>query len=494
MYPLLRLAFSGTFLGLCFAAVGHAGQPAVGSPPDRDPAPGSDAPRLIPATGRPIELEVNKGTLVRLARPANTVFVADPDIADVQVKSPELVYIVAKSPGATVIYAVDANDEVLLNAPVRVAFDLAELRRSLQQLVPDGLISADSAGSNLVLSGKVGDAGQAEKVQALAAALVGGIKGSKVINRMSVVTPNQVNLQVRIAEVDRNILKQIGVDWTKFGSNGNYKFQTLNNQSPRNITSVSPGSTTVSNGVVTITPPSITSAIPTASFLTIGMFPFSTSATIEAMATEGFVTILAEPNLTAVSGQTADFLAGGSFPVPVIQSVSTGAPTVTVQYKQYGVQLAFTPTIIDSRHLSLKVAPQVSQLDYSNAVTENGVYYSCPDDPQRTNHRRPCQRPELRVGRTVDAQHFAETSIKFLGSAIFRSSARCFARSSFRTTRPSWSSSSPHTWCSRRRPWPPRRPMASRRRTTLSRCCLATRGGAACRRRRAVRSTPAAAV
>jgi pilus assembly protein CpaC len=102
------------------------------------------------------------------------------------------------------------------------------------------------------------------------------------------------------------------------------------------------------------------------------MFPFSTSATIEAMATEGFITILAEPNLTAVSGQTADFLAGGSFPVPVIQSVSTGAPTVTVQYEQYGVQLAFTPTITDSRHLSLKVAPQVSQLDYSNAVVENG--------------------------------------------------------------------------------------------------------------------------
>ncbi|MBV8739859.1 MAG: type II and III secretion system protein family protein [Alphaproteobacteria bacterium] len=372
MYPLLRLALTGTFLGICFAAIGHAGQPAVGAPPNRDPAPASDAARLIPATGRPIELEVNKGTLVRLARPANTVFVADPDIADVQVKSPELVYIAAKSPGATVIYAVDGNDNVLLNAPVRVAFDLADLRHSLQQLVPDGLISADSAGGDLVLSGKVGNAGQAEKVQALAAAFIGSVKGGKVINRMSVVTPNQVNLQVRIAEVDRSIMKQIGVDWTKFGSNGNYRFQTLNNQSPRNITSVSPGATTVSNGVVTITPPSITSAIPTTSFLTIGMFPFSTSATIEAMATEGFITILAEPNLTAVSGQTANFLAGGSFPVPVIQSVSTGAPTVTVQFQQYGVQLAFTPTITDSRHLSLKVAPQVSQLDYSNAVTENG--------------------------------------------------------------------------------------------------------------------------
>ena len=149
MYPLLRLALTWTFLGLCFAAIGHAGQPAAGAPPGRESAPASDAARLIPATGRPIELEVNKGTLVRLARPANTVFVADPDIADVQVKSPTLVYISAKAPGETVIYAVDASDSVLMNASILVEHDISRLRSSLQQLAPCEQVSAASVDGNL---------------------------------------------------------------------------------------------------------------------------------------------------------------------------------------------------------------------------------------------------------------------------------------------------------------------------------------------------------
>ena len=172
----------------------------------------------IPANGRPILLAAGRGTLIRLARPANTVFVANPDIADVQVKSPELVYITAKSPGATVIYAVDSDDNVLLNAPVRVDLDLSPLRQSLGQLVPGTAISVEQVDSNVVLSGTVADAGQAEKAKVLAAALAGEVKGAQVVNRLSVATPNQVDLHVRIAEVDRNILKQIGVDWSKVGA------------------------------------------------------------------------------------------------------------------------------------------------------------------------------------------------------------------------------------------------------------------------------------
>ena len=171
----------------------------------------------IPANGRPILLAAGRGTLIRLARPANTVFVANPDIADVQVKSPELVYITAKSPGATVIYAVDSDDNVLLNAPVRVDLDLSPLRQSLGQLVPGTAISVEQVDSNVVLSGTVADAGQAEKAKVLAAALAGEVKGAQVVNRLSVATPNQVDLHVRIAEVDRNILKQIGVDWSRLG-------------------------------------------------------------------------------------------------------------------------------------------------------------------------------------------------------------------------------------------------------------------------------------
>jgi pilus assembly protein CpaC len=121
--------------------------------------------------------------LVRLSGPAATVFVANPEIADVQVKSPTLVYITAKAPGETVIYAVDATDSVLLNAPLLVQHDLSRLRSSLQQLAPGERVSADSVDGNLVLNGVVSDAGKADKVRALAASIAGEVKGSQVINR-----------------------------------------------------------------------------------------------------------------------------------------------------------------------------------------------------------------------------------------------------------------------------------------------------------------------
>jgi pilus assembly protein CpaC len=301
--------------------------------------------------------------LIRLARPASTVFVANPDIADVQVKSPQLVYVTAKSPGATVIYAVDANDEVLLNAPVRVSLDLSELRQSLHQVVPGSAISVEQVDSNVVLTGTVADAGQANKARVLATAVAGEFKGGQVVNRLSVATPNQVDLHVRIAEVDRTILKQIGVDWSKIGTGSDVTFSTSNTFMPRSITS----------GTSSDTQSILAGLIPAANFVTFGMFPSAKafSATIEALATEGFLTVLAEPNLTAVSGQTASFLAGGEFPYEVAQP--GGATTVfTVQFKQFGVQLAFTPTIIDANHLSLRVRPEVSQLDFANGVPLNG--------------------------------------------------------------------------------------------------------------------------
>jgi pilus assembly protein CpaC len=333
---------SGTAARNSANAAGADPGATAAAPIGQNRPPPSGAAVQIPANGRPILLAAGRGTLIRLARPANTVFVANPDIADVQVKSPELVYITAKSPGATVIYAVDSDDNVLLNAPVRVDLDLSPLRQSLGQLVPGTAISVEQVDSNVVLSGTVADAGQAEKAKVLAAALAGEVKGAQVVNRLSVATPNQVDLHVRIAEVDRNILKQIGVDWSRLGRT--VSFNTVNNQ----------GLTIPTNQ------------------LSVGMLS-NVMATVDALATEGFLTVLAEPNLTAVSGQTASFLAGGEFPYPVAQPGSVGNNAViTIQFEQFGVQLAFTPTIIDANHLSLRVRPEVSQLDFADAVTVSG--------------------------------------------------------------------------------------------------------------------------
>ena len=331
---LFRIA--GSMMILAFAATSQAADP---SSPAAAPRGGAQ----IPANGGRITLEVNKGTLVRLTGPAATVFVANPEIADVQVKSPTLVYISAKAPGETVIYAVDASDSVLLNASILVEHDISRLRSSLRQLAPGERVSADSVDGNLVLSGVVSDAGKADKVRALAASIAGEAKGSQVINRMTVATPNQINLQVRIAEVDVNVLKDIGVNWTKIGSD--LAFMTNN---PASVMGELTNSLRVGHIMGT-----------------------AASATITALTDEGFITNLAEPNLTAMSGQTASFLAGGEFPVPINgSSAATGGfPTITVEFKSFGVSLAFTPTVIDAQHLNLRVRPEVSELSTNGAVS-----------------------------------------------------------------------------------------------------------------------------
>jgi pilus assembly protein CpaC len=320
------------------------GRGIVAAPPQNAARPlyGGSAAQIA-ANGVPIVLEVNKGTLIRLTAPAATVFIANPDIADVQVKSPTLIYVSAKAPGETVLYAVDASDAVLLNSPVRVEHDISRLRSSLRMLAPGERISAESVDNNLVLSGMVSDAGQAEKARALAQSIAGETKGT-VINRMTVTTPNQVNLHVRVAEVSLTALSAIGVNWHKLGSN-----LIINTSNPTTIMG-SIGSNEIIIGRVA------SQAI---------------SATIDALAQEGFITDLAEPDLVALNGQTASFLAGGEFPVPVAgSSTSTGGvPTVTVEFKSFGVSLAFTPTILDAHHLNLRVRPEVSSLTSVGAVS-----------------------------------------------------------------------------------------------------------------------------
>jgi pilus assembly protein CpaC len=335
--------------------------PEPASPSSPPPAAAPAAPQAVapthapPATvsqvapgGPAIELEAGKGTLIRLKAPAATVFIANPDIADVQVKSPSLIYVSAKSPGDTVVYAVDATDNVLLHSPVHVGHDLSRMRESMHELLPGENISVHSVDNSLVLSGDVSTAGRAERARALAASIASAtdVKNASIINQLSVNTPNQVNLRVRIAEVNRTALKALGFNFSK--SSGNLLVATDNpftNQAISNTNELAysfglPGSST------------------------------RLQAVVDALSQENLITTLAEPNLTATSGQTASFLAGGEFPVPVgATSATTGAPTITVDFKTFGVELDFTPTIIDATHLSLKVRPEVSQLSTTGAMS-----------------------------------------------------------------------------------------------------------------------------
>src|SRR3954468_18923396 len=256
---------------------------AVSGVPPRPviPAPGravegSPAARLVPASGSPIVLEAGKGTLIRLSRAAATVFIANPDVADVQVKSPSLIYLTAKAPGQTALYAVDAEDRVLLNAPVRVEHDLSRLRHSIHTLAPGQNVSVRSVDNALVLGGTVATAGQAATVSSLADAIAKETKG-KVSNRMAVATPNQVNIRVKVAEVDRQVLNALGVNWKKLA--GGFRIDTDNPVTDNLITNQN-----------------------TMGFL-VGGGSARTLAIFDALAQENLLVTLAEPNLTATNGQ-----------------------------------------------------------------------------------------------------------------------------------------------------------------------------------------------
>ena len=228
------LTFAAVASGLMLCVAVNAAEAPTASAiatPAATPAPdASSVPANIRPSGPPVVIEIGKGTLFHLPRPAATVFVANPDIADVQVKSPTLLYISANKtkPGETVVYAVDDKENVLVSTVIHVDYDLARLRQSYKQSLPGERISVGSMEGKVVLSGEASSAGQAEKARALAIAMIGGDKAAdEVINQLTVVTPNQVNLRVRIAEVNRQVLKQLGVNWTRLGDN-HFQFTTGN--------------------------------------------------------------------------------------------------------------------------------------------------------------------------------------------------------------------------------------------------------------------------
>ena len=346
MHKILVLAAAGSvLLGVTGSNAAELLSPPA-APAARTAAVTTSAPpsgvSQVPAKGPPILLEAGKGTLIRLPRPAATVFIANPDVADVQVKSPSMIYVNAKTPGETVLYAVDADDNVLLNAPIRVEHDVSRLRESLHALIPGENVAVESVDGSLVLKGNVSTALRAEKANALATSIANEAKG-KVVNQLSVATPNQVNLRVKIAEVSRTVLKAFGVNWSK--TVGNTQFNTSNPVTGGQIASRN----TITFGL--------------------GAPGSRIEAQVDALAQEGLLTILAEPNLTATNGQPASFLAGGEFPVPVAGSAANGIATITVAFKEFGIRLDFTPTIMDAQHVSLRVRPEVSELTNTGAVS-----------------------------------------------------------------------------------------------------------------------------
>ena len=340
------------------------------------------APQLISPTGIVINLDVGKGVIVRLDRPCTSVFVSDPTTADVQLKSPSVLYVMGKSAGETTIYATDKDDNILLNSRISVHQDIDRLQHEIDQLAPNSGITARGVDDSIVLSGTLRSAAIGDDIRKIAGRYVAS--PAQVVNKMNLDEPNQVNLQVRVAEVDRTTLKQFGINWETMTNNGFASFgivsaastlTTLATNSSKVIPIIpgqNPSATTVI-GFNTQNSSLLGNAVNNNFYAGIKSGHSTINALVDALAQQGLITVLAEPNLTTLSGQKASFLAGGEFPVPVPQTGGGNSAAITIDWKQFGVSLNFTPTILGNGRIGLHVAPEVSQLAPQQGIVLDGV-------------------------------------------------------------------------------------------------------------------------
>ncbi|MFM0349842.1 type II and III secretion system protein family protein [Paraburkholderia sp. RL17-347-BIC-D] len=311
----------------------------------------------------PLNISAGKGTLVRLNENATSVFVADPTVADVHVPSPMAVFVLGKKTGTTTLYVLGANNKTLVQRTVVVGRDMDGLRSMIAARFPGMNVQMSTGLGSLQLSGRVANPADADAVvQAVTPYLA---DKEVLINRMTIDRPLQVQLRVRITEVDRNVTQQLGINWQAMGNAvGNFYGGIFSGRPIYNLTQpiVGPnGQTTYPVNLPTNNAFSLFGAFKTNNV--------NIQVLVDALNQEGLLTVLAEPNLVALSGQTASFLAGGEFPIPVSQT--NGA--ISVEFKQFGVKLDFTPTVLSDRRISLKVRPEVSQIDTSVSVTTGGI-------------------------------------------------------------------------------------------------------------------------
>ena len=335
-------------------------------------ADASPAGRSVAVGGSSVvQINTGRGRLVTLARPMSDVFIADDAVADVQVRSPTQLYIYGKKTGETTISATTKSGAVVYATTVRVGQNLDSIDAMLQLAMPDAQLTATPMNGLVLLTGTVAGPGDAAEAERLVQAFVGDT--SKVLSRLRTATPLQVNLQVRIAEVSRSFIKNVGVNLQSFDSTGGFQFGIGQG---RGATQYFPNSGGANGGGLFTNGTNATAgstSLATAGATTIGLagklLGLNLLSAIDLGETTGQVTTLANPNLTALSGETATFLAGGEVPIPISQ----GLGAVSVEYKQYGISLAYTPTVLSDGRISLRVRPEVSQLDYSNAVTLGGT-------------------------------------------------------------------------------------------------------------------------
>lgn len=339
----------------------------------------------VSAPARSLALGIGRGELVTLPATMSDVFVANDTIADVQIKSGNQLYVFGKAGGETTVYASNARGEIVWSSNIRVGTNLDSIDQMLHMAMPEARIATATMNNTVLLTGIVAAPEDAAEAERLVKAFVG--EKTNVISRLKMATPLQVNLDVKIAEVSRSLTRNISTNLASYStSSGGFQYGIGQGSGfyspgssnlplgvgtqvsgyvpvPANITASNPHGLTATNGVG-ITAATIGSTIG----LTGKLLGLNLLAALNLGEQIGLVTTLAEPNLTALSGETAEFLAGGEYPIPM----STGLGQTSVEFKKYGVSLSYTPTVLANGRISLRVRPEVSELTSEGAVTLNG--------------------------------------------------------------------------------------------------------------------------
>ena len=312
----------------------------------------------------PIKLDVDKATLIQLAEPAATVFVANPEIADIQVpNAPNAtnVIVFGKKAGATTLYAMTASGKLATYA-VEVTRPAGDIAAALHKQVPTADVQVLSAPNGITVSGTARSPADVQQLKNTARQYVG--EKDSVNLDVAIQASTQVTLRVRVVEVARSVNKNFGFNWNGIFDSGTIAIGLLQGRIPTTVT------TDTATGVTT------RSFIPGNSADTFGSVGgafhdgrVDVAGLIDALQAEGLVTILAEPNLTAVSGETASFLSGGEFPVPISQ----GLQQITIEWKRFGVNVDFAPLVLSGNRISIKVRPEVSELTDTGSVVVNNI-------------------------------------------------------------------------------------------------------------------------
>jgi len=340
------------------------------------PASPALAQEVVPAQ-QDLVLSIGRGQLINVPGQMTDVFVANEEIADVEIKSRRQLYLMGRAGGETTVYASDARGDIIWSANVRVGSNIDSIDQMLALAMPDAKISVATMGTNMVLlTGTVASPEDAAEAQRLVEAFVG--EGRNVVTRLRMATPLQVNLRVRFAEVNRSLMRVIGTNLTTIDGTSGFQFGI--GQGGNFAPSFNPGTATGTGSGLKVWVPDpnnpgkfieqdgtvINPTSPGSTLAGVGRFlGLDVAGALDLGEREGLVTILSEPNLTALSGETAEFLAGGEFPIPLSQ----GLGAVTVEFKKYGVSLSYTPTVLSSGRISLRVRPEVSELSAAGAVT-----------------------------------------------------------------------------------------------------------------------------